>query len=117
MFLEFKKFNIIDTNGVISLKNDDMVIEGNQLGWVYNDGPPHDHNRSWRGAYLEDLHPDSFKGKTDVWVAVQEICPYHIGKDCSCRGGFIISPLLYKGKVIMDLYNLVEKSDHGYYFH
>jgi hypothetical protein len=63
------------------------------IGWVYNEGPPHDHNRIWRDSrYLEDLHP-SWVDKIidgDVWVV------YENGE-----------PLMYDGKIIIDLYKIL----------
>ena len=53
----------------------------------------------------------------DVYVCVQEVCPNHFGEDCCCRSGFIVIPVLYNNKVILDLYNLVEGSIHDIYLH
>jgi hypothetical protein len=97
-----------------------VVALPSQIGWVYNEGPPHDHNRLWRDSrYLEDLHYDGFieyiqKSQGKIYLLVQEICPNydgsHINKDCSCKSGFIQVPVLYHDKVIMDSYEILKNS-------
>lgn len=62
------------------------------IGWIYNEGPPHDHNHIWVDSrYLEELHPDFVsRGINEVWIVFE-------------NG----SPLLYKEKLIMDLDKLL----------
>lgn len=97
-----------------------VVALPSQIGWFYNEGPPHDHNRVWRDSrYLEDFHYDGFmerigKSQGKIYLVVQEICPHydgrHINKDCSCKSGFIHVPVLHHDKVIMDMYEILKKS-------
>lgn len=105
-----------------------VVAGPSEIGWIYNEGPPHDHNRNWKyddldkkHLYVEDYLPSAIhscvKDGCKVTVIVEEICPHyngkHIGKDCSCRGGFIMAPKIYEGKIIMDSYGLCKKSPSG----
>ena len=57
--------------------------------YVYNEGPPHDHNFDWVDSrYLEDLHPDTFKGMGDdveIRVLIEDT-----GEFMEFRGRFII---------------------------
>jgi hypothetical protein len=108
-----------------------VVVMPEGFGYSINYGPPHDRNWDWkfdedskRYVYLEDFHPDTlekFKEGDQVIVVVEEICPHyggkHIGKDCSCKSGFIIRPRLFRGKIIMDGYKLLEAENEGNYFH
>ena len=97
-----------------------VVALPSQIGWIYNEGPPHDHNRVWCDSrYLEDFHYDGFmkhiaKSHGKISLVVKEICPNydgsHINKDCSCKTGFIHVPVLHHDKVIMDLYGILKKS-------
>lgn len=63
------------------------------IGWVYNEGPPHDHNRIWKDSrYLEDLHPSWF----DRIVDGEGFIVYENGE-----------ALLYDGRLILDLYKIL----------
>lgn len=92
-----------------------VIAKPNSLGYVYNEGPPHDHNSIWNGAYVEDLHMQSFLDRVtfadtnEIYLVVEEVCPSHVGKDCSCKSGFIQVPVLYNGKVIMDSYGILQR--------
>lgn len=101
--IEIKEFKVIFKNDVpfIIDENGQVVVDSSQIGFVFNEGPPHDHNRPWmyRGivGYLEDLHFDHFvEGMTatdgKVFLVVD--------------GGV---PVLYDDKVVMDLYSDLEK--------
>lgn len=122
---------VIGSNGIGYLKERvKKVIAGpNEIGWGYNEGPPHDHNRNWKfddidkkHLYLEDYLPsmihNAVKNGCKLFVVVEEICPHyegkHVNKDCSCKSGFILAPKLYEGKVIMDAYGLLKKSTSGH---
>lgn len=110
MALEIRKMDLVFTDGEPSLYyNNEMVAAPSVFGYVYNQGPPHDHNRYWKGGmYLEDLAPSFFDGfNRKVGVVVLELCPIHIGKDCTCSTGLEIMPRTHEGKVILDLYGLI----------
>ena len=92
-----------------------VIAQFCDMGYVYNEGPPHDHNSIWNGAYLEDLHMQGFLDRVtfadtnEIYLVVEEVCPSHVGKDCSCKSGFIQVPVLYNGKVIMDTYGILQR--------
>lgn len=101
-----------------------VVAGPDQIGWVYYEGPPHD--RAWdykSNSYVEQLHPNHIldileRENKDVLVEVQEICPNydgkHIGKDCSCKSGFIYVPKLFKDKIIMHTYEFSQFENDNY---
>lgn|ERR1035437_812246 len=108
-----------------------VVATSEQIGLTVNWGPPHDHNFDWRYdedrkeyAYLEAYIPTilhrAVKKGCKMRVVVEVICPHyggsHIGKDCSCKSGFVIRPKLRDGRILMDGYGLLKKKA-GYYFH
>ncbi len=64
----------------------------NNIGWIYNEGPPHDHNHDWNGKYLEEFLPHMLFGKKRISFLVDE------NKE----------PILYEDKIIIDLYKLVK---------
>lgn len=128
MFLQFKKYELLLTDGMTILKSldDSKIIKSDEIGWVFNYGPPHDHNWNWGEVYLEHFHPTQllsrlFKSiKTDsrcyLHVCVEPDCLLHKDTYCSC-GGKLISRL-YDGKVIVDLYDLAPStSEHTILFH
>ena len=123
MFLEFKKFRIVldwEATPILVLNSSNpngIRIRLEDIGYVYNEGPPHDHNEHWRDVvYLEEFRRDILENLTEVYVVVDEVCPSHIGEDCSCRSGFMLTPRLYKDKVVIDL-GLARDSETPYYFH
>lgn len=71
-------------------------IQG-QLGYVYNEGPPHDHNYDWVGSrYLEDIHPsiiEDMDSDSKIRVLVEE------------DGNF----MKFRGKVILDTYLMLSE--------
>ncbi len=96
-----------------------VVATPDMFGWLYNEGPPHDHNRYWGDSrfledYIQTCLVDAVKNGFKMSIIVHEVCPHyngsHIGKDCSCKGGFIHGPKLHEGKIIIDTYNLLRKS-------
>lgn len=115
--MEIKKYKtLFDTDGkpYIIDKDGGIVATSEQIGMVYNEGPPHDHNTKWGSKFLEDLYIPNFYEKMEkmggyVYLIVHEICPLHI--DCGCKSGFILVPMLFNGMVIMDLYGLLEKEE------
>lgn len=101
--IEIKEFKVIfvDEKPLIVDERGLVVVATSQIGFVFNEGPPHDHNRPWmhKGivGYLEDLHFDHFvEGMlaTDgrVFLVVNDGVP-----------------VLYDDKVVMDLYSDLEK--------
>lgn len=108
-----------------------VIATADQIGFAFNWGPPHAHNHDWKYdedlkkyTYLEDYLPSmlhrSVRGGCKLRVVVEEVCPNyngaHIGKDCSCKSGFIVRPKIRNGKVIMDTYGFLNRKE-GYYFH
>lgn len=101
-----------------------IVALPQQIGWVYYEGSPHDRVHSYKGngVYLEELHQnvilDILNNDGKVLVDVEEICPHydgkHIGKDCSCKSGFIHIPKLYEGKIIFHTYEFTPKETANY---
>lgn len=96
-----------------------VVATPEMFGWLYNEGPPHDHNMNWHDSrYLEDYIQSclisSVKNNLKMSVIVHEVCPNyngaHMDKDCSCKSGFVLGPKLHNGKIIIDAYNLLRKS-------
>jgi hypothetical protein len=80
-----------------------VVATPEMFGWLYNEGPPHDHNRYWGDSrYLEDYIQSCLipcvKNGLKMSVIVTEISEFnHI-------------PTLHEGKIIIDAYNLLRKS-------
>ena len=80
-----------------------VVATPEMFGWLYNEGPPHDHNRNWGDSrYLEDYIQSclisSVKNSLKMTVMVKEIAEFnHV-------------PILHEGKIIIDAYNLLRKS-------
>jgi hypothetical protein len=68
-----------------------------QLGYVYNEGPPHDHNYDWVDSrYLEDIHPSTLKdlnSDAEIRVLVEE------------DGNFS----KFRGKLIIDSYLMLSE--------
>lgn len=100
-----------------------VVATPEQLAWVYYEGCPHDRAHDYKdGIYLEQLHPsvilDILDKEGKVMVDVEEICPNyggkHIGKDCSCKSGFIYIPKLHENKVIFHTYEFTSKERDNY---
>lgn len=120
MFLEVRKFDLRFIDDLPYLYDEDEVIAlPDSFGYVYNKGPLHDHNRNWTdGNFLENL-PYDFYGGVDrvVSVVVFEICPIHLGKDCNCQTGLDLSLRFYNGKIILDLYDIINNNGQDdYYF-
>jgi hypothetical protein len=91
-----------------------VVATPEQFAWIYNEGPIHDHNRHWKDSrYLEDFMFDFLGTRNRLSVLVNEVCPHyggkHLNNDCSCKSGFIYVPLLHQDKIIIDLYNILNK--------
>jgi hypothetical protein len=121
MFLEVRKFELrfIDDLPYLYDDEDEIITLPDSFGYVYNKGPLHDHNFHWKdGVFLENLPYDFYGGiDREVSVIVLEICPIHIGKDCNCQSGLDVSPRLFNGKIILDLYDIINNNgEDDYYF-
>lgn len=97
----------------------------NEIGSVYT-SVPHDRAIEYKkGGYLEELHPsmllDLLNTSGRILVEVEEICPHyggtHIGKDCSCKSGFILRPRLKDKKVILYPKPLNKESKQLFYIY
>ena len=89
-----------------------VIATPEQIGWVYNEGPPHDHNYDFVDSrFLEVVHPrvfiDCVKNDFKITIVVDETC---IPKSDDCRGESMLIPYLHDGKVIIDGYGILKKS-------
>ena len=79
-----------------------IVTFPDEIGWVFNQGPPHDRNYNYtNGDYLEVLHPETLKDILSSKILI------HIEVDLYFEAG-IESPLPYSpvykdNKVVMNL--------------
>ena len=79
-----------------------IVTFPDEIGWVFNQGPPHDRNHNYtNGDYLEVLHPETMKDILSSKILI------HIEVDLYFESG-IESPLPYSpvykdNKVVMNL--------------
>jgi hypothetical protein len=79
-----------------------IVTFPDEIGWVFNQGPPHDRNYNYtNGDYLEVLHPETMKDILSSKILI------HIEVDLYFESG-IESPLPYSpvykdNKVVMNL--------------
>jgi hypothetical protein len=101
--IEIKEFKVIfvDEKPLIVDENGLVVVTVSQIGLVFNEGPPHDHNRPWmyKGVvgYLEDLRFDLFvEGMESTDGEVFLVVDNGV-------------PVLYDGMVVMDLYSDLDK--------
>ena len=113
---------VIEKDGTGHGQGLEIYNRGSDVGLgVYNEGPPHDHNQHLGGkVYIEDMHPNMLLGDDrEVMVAVFETCSYHLGKDCSCKSGFTVTPRLFGGRMLVDMYGLLRglPSEDDFYFH
>jgi len=117
----YKKDNdwIISSNNQEYLENNIKKIIGypEQFSYLCNDGPPHDHNESWKDdLYLEQFLPTMLNeiilDNCKILVLTREVCPNyggsHINKDCSCKSGFIPAPVLKNNKIIITYKKMFE---------
>lgn len=72
-----------------------IIATPDMFGWLYNEGPPHDHNRRWIDSrYLEDYI---------------ELCLISVVRD-NFKMSIIVDgvlPKLHDGKIIIDRYDLL----------
>lgn len=96
-----------------------VIATPDMFGWLYNEGPLHDHNMVWQDSrYLEDYKQSclisAVKNGLKMTVIVHEVCPNyngsHLDKDCSCKSGFVHGPKLHEGKIIIDAYGILRNS-------
>lgn len=128
--IEIKNYRtLFDTNGnpYIVDEHGEVVATSEQIGFIYNEGPPHDHNRNWVDSrYLEDLYYPKFvedmqETAGDIYLVVHDVSSNydgpHIGKNCNRKTGFKVVPKLHQGMVIMDLYGLLQRESGTYIHH
>lgn len=110
--LEIKKYKtLFDSNDKPYIIDEDgsIIATSSQIGFVYNEGPPHDHNRNWVDSrYLEDLYYPRFISEMKdmdgyVYLVVKQ-------DEMGTR------PTFHHDMVIMDLYGLL-KSESGILIH
>ena len=70
-----------------------------QRGWVYNEGPPHDHNLQWNGMFLEE-----YNGNLVMLIREEHYNVLLLVDEND-------EPILYEDKIIMDLYRLIPKDN------
>lgn len=96
-----------------------VIATPDMFGWLYNEGPIHDHNIFWGDSrYLEVYNEacliSAVKNGLKVSIIVHEVCPNyngsHLGKDCSCKSGFVHGPKMHEGKIIIDAYGILRNS-------
>jgi len=111
---EEERWKVIDENGGLFYEAEvlKLIATPDQIGWVYNEGPPHDHNYNWVDSrYLEQIHNRLFincvKNGFKITIAVDEECV--VGGE-ECRGELRLIPMLHEGKAIIDGYGLLKKS-------
>lgn len=112
MFLEFKKYGIRFINDeivLVDLRDSNNIIPSSSIGWIFNYGPPHDHNYNFMEIYLEEFRSSFLgsmlsEGTNMVRVCVESDCVIHKGSYCPCN--YVRVPLLHEGKVIVDIYGL-----------
>lgn len=82
----------------IEMEVNKVIATPEMFGWLYNEGPPHDHNRYWGDSrYLEDYIQSclisAVRNNFKMSIMVDEF-----------------EPLLHMDKIIIDAYNLLRKS-------
>jgi len=112
---EGEQWKVIDENGGYFYEHEvfKVIATPDQIGWVYNEGPPHDHNYNWVDSrFLETVHNKLFvncvKDNLKITIVVDEECS--TGGDDECRGELSLVPHLHDGKVIIDGYGLLKNS-------
>ena len=92
-----------------------IIATPNMFGWVYNEGPPHDHNYNWVDSrFLEQFH-DSYLIKSvlngfKLSIVVEVECSNKVYNADDCIGELKIRPLLHENRIILDSYNLLRNS-------
>ena len=92
-----------------------VIATPEMFGWLYNEGPPHDHNYNWVDSrYLEEFHytmlPNFVKKGFKITIAVEEQCMDKVSDSERCLTGVKLVPSLHDGKIIIDRYNLLRNS-------
>jgi len=111
---EEDRWKVIDEFANIHYESDvyKVIATPEQIGYVYNEGPPHDHNYNWVDSrYLEIMHPKTIincvKNDFKITIAVEEKC---VTGGEECRGELILVPYMHENKVIIDSYKLLKNS-------
>lgn len=95
------------------------------IGYSISEGLLKEDGVIWRSSsnetiYLEEYSPMVLKrivlNDMRVMVVVNEVCKKHGESNCECLGGFMIKPVIFNDRVIMDTYKLLKRSG-GYYFY
>ena len=79
-----------------------IVAFPDEIGFVFNQGPPHDHNYNYtNGDYLEILHPDTIvkimEGKYLVHIEVDHYF------ETGFEGPLPYSPIYFDNKIVLNL--------------
>lgn len=111
------KWKVINESNDIFYESDcvKVIAKPEMFGWLYNEGPPHDHNYNWVDSrYLEVFHytmlPYFVKKGFKVSIAMDEQCIDKISKLDECLTGSKLVPSLHDGKIIIDRYDLLRNS-------
>lgn len=89
-----------------------VVATPDKFGWVYNEGPPHDHNYDWVDSrylevYRESILINCVNNDLKIKVLVEAICEDRRSKLDDCLSGMRLVPKLHNNKIIIDYYNLI----------
>jgi hypothetical protein len=88
-----------------------IIAKPEQIGWMW-DNHPDDIDDKYLVPFIDEQDNTMIdyvmtENGGKCLIETETICPNydgnHIGKDCSCKTGFIDIPKLYKGKVIIDI--------------
>ena len=92
-----------------------VIATPEMFGWLYNEGPPHDHNYDWVDSrFLEVYHqmmlPYFAQKGFKVTIVVDEQCLDKVSNSERCLTGVKLVPSLHDGKIIIDRYDLLRHS-------
>lgn len=99
----FEKENKIRPLREVEMETPHMVVAfPDEIGWIFNEGPPHDHNFDYtNGHYLEVIHPDFVKTQLNNNNLIH--IELEIYFETGFEGPLPYSPQYYKNKVIIDV--------------
>lgn len=79
-----------------------IVAFPDEIGFVFNQGPPHDHNHNYtNGDYLEILHPDTLKEMINGKYLIHIELDHHF--ETGFEGPLPYSPIYFDYKVVLNL--------------
>lgn len=90
----FKEAKVIGTS-IFPGEKFKVIATPDQIGWLLNDGPPHDHNYDFRGKYIEPI----IKIKEGVCKVMMEEY-YETGLEAPLP----LIPTIFKDKIIITEY-------------